>query len=118
VTTPSALPYWLEPVVGAFLAGLPAKRCSFLLLPAYPCVHFVAGGGYYRAIYGEVPDDPSAYPWCVGERWIFYQDLVTSVKVTDLKSSVGACPTQWDRIEGQYDENNNTIPPPNTMWSW
>ena len=36
-------------------------------------------GAYYTKVYGEVPSDPSAYPWCVGDGWLFYDDIISAL---------------------------------------
>lgn len=38
--------------------------------------------------------------------------------MTDIPKSVGQCPTNGGKTEGQYYVQNNQLSPPSVMWSW
>ena len=49
---------------------------------------------------------------------MFYKSALESAKVTDIPQSVGRCPTNKGKTEGQFYEENNQLSPPNVAWSW
>merc|ERR1712137_482814 len=76
-------------------------------------------GNYFTAVYGSLPNASSAYPFCVGDFWMFYDKLLETYNVTDIPSVVGICPTEGGKVNGQrYSAKANAYWPPTTSWSW
>ena len=80
-------------------------------------------GAYYTKIYGEVPSDPSAYPWCVGDGWMFYDDIIRALNITNIPKLVGECPSHGGKRDGdRYTalgvRSASYCWPKNTSWSW
>ena len=73
---------------------------------------------YVTAVYGAVPDDSAAYPWCMGDLWMFYAEELAAASVTDMPPSVGKCPTDGGLIAGQHYEQHSYLAPANITWSW
>ena len=71
----------------------------------------------FQAVYGGAPTSPSAYPLCVGDAWMFYDDIIETQNITDIPQSVVVCPTNAS-AEGQRYWANNNIPPQDVSWSW
>jgi hypothetical protein len=75
-------------------------------------------GDYMKAVYGSIPT--SGYPMCIGDFWMFYDTILTKSGVTGKKipASVGTCPTNKGKTEGQHYGENNKLSPPSVSWSW
>ena len=71
----------------------------------------------YQAVYGGVPTSPSEYPLCIGDAWMFYDDIIESQNITDIPQSVVVCPTNAS-ADGQRYWTNNNLPPRDVSWSW
>ena len=70
-----------------------------------------------QAVYGGVPKSSSAYPLCVGDSWMFYDDIINASNITDIPKSVVVCPSIIS-AEGQRYWTNNNLSPPWVSWSW
>ncbi|KAL1528808.1 hypothetical protein AB1Y20_010132 [Prymnesium parvum] len=73
---------------------------------------------YLTRVYGGVPDDPHAYPWCMGELWMFYTHALLASGVSDAPALVGKCPTDGGRHPAQHYEQHSYLSPLNVSWSW
>lgn len=71
-----------------------------------------------KTVYGSVPQAASAYPMCMGDFWMFYDDVLKSAGVANVPASVGTCPTNKGQTEGQHYAQNNNLSPPHVSWSW
>ena len=49
---------------------------------------------------------------------MFYTSVLSSAGVKDIPKSVGKCPTNSGKTEGQYYAQNNKLSPANVAWSW
>jgi len=70
-------------------------------------------GNYFKSLYGSVPN--TGFPLCIGDFWMFYDNLVAQHGVK-IPKSVGACPNV--NQAGSRYTNNNKISPPGVSWSW
>jgi len=77
-----------------------------------------AWSSYVSSVYGAVPQNASAYPWCTGDAWMFYEVGLADAGVKDAPASVGACPTSGGTVAGERYELNNRFGPANVTWSW
>ena len=73
-------------------------------------------GAYLKDVYGGVPQAAS-YPWCMGDFWVVYTDRLQAHGITPPKS-VGECPTDGGKSEGQFYTVNNQFQPSNIAWVW
>ena len=76
-------------------------------------------GEYLRLVYGEVPQDPSLYPWCTGDMWLYYSNELNASRVTDIPALAEECPTAKNQtVSGQRYGINNGLSPKGISWSW
>lgn len=101
--------------------GLSAASC----LGGWPSFHSAAHlsahpawASYITKVYGSVPSDASAYPWCMGDMWMFDTGAVLAAGISDFPQSIGMCPTSVGATEGQQYKQNSRIQPLNVTWSW
>lgn len=53
---------------------------------------------------------------CIGDFWMFYDDVLQSTGVSKIPQTHGKCPDR--KKEGSRYTNNNKISPPKVSWSW
>ena len=81
-------------------------------------------GTYITNVYGEIPQDATLYPWCMGDQWMFYDTLLNASNVTDIPPIPAICPminttlNVTDAPEGQRYAQNNPFSPEHLSWSW
>lgn len=85
-----------------------------------------AWGDYLVMVYGELPWD-EVFPLCMGDFWMFYDQLLKNAGVTDIPDFAGGCPPQgtiYD-VDGQriwrnnaYDPKNKGGDPGSVSWVW
>jgi len=75
---------------------------------------------YITRVYGAVPEDSSAYPYCMGDHWLFYSDVLSNARLTArIPESVGDCPSSVHAsAEGELYSENSVLAPMGTVWSW
>lgn len=86
--------------------------------PSLAALQNNAWGNYFKTVYGAIPTDPSFYPLCLGDLWMFYTTVMTSSKVAGVPKSVGTCPSKGGKTAGEYYAKNNQFSPPGVAWSW
>ena len=74
-------------------------------------------GAYFTKIYGAAPPDGADYPFCIGNLWVLYSDTIAKLGIKTPKS-VGTCPTNGGKTEGQVYNVNNNFSPQNMIWIW
>jgi hypothetical protein len=75
-------------------------------------------GKYINEIYGGIPQDPTLYPWCMGDLWMLYQDRISAYKITKLPKVTGTCPSAKGKTPAQLYQVNNQFQPSNSLWIW
>jgi hypothetical protein len=73
---------------------------------------------YFQAVYGQVPSDPSFYPLCLGDLWMFHTNTMQDSGVTGVPPLHGPCPGNNAKIPGRYYGHMSGLQPPNVAWSW
>jgi len=71
---------------------------------------------YIQDVYGAVPQN-AQYPWCMGDLWALYSDRITAHGIK-TPASVGKCPTNDGKTNGQLYSVNNQFQPSNMEWIW
>ena len=105
--------------VQAVALPLPPPRCrgNWPLFANRTILQNSLWGEYFRAVYGSAPPNGSAYPLCVGDLWMIYDDIVESLNITDIPEVVGHCPKNFSAA-GQRYRNPLKYWPSKVSWIW
>jgi hypothetical protein len=74
-------------------------------------------GRYFQEVYGNVPSDNKSYPLCIGDLWMFYENILDRTQPR-IPTSVGQCPTDCGMMQMQRYDQNNMFSPHGVTWSW
>ena len=68
-----------------------------------------AWAAYITRVYGSIPTDATAYPWCMGDLWLFYSDELAMHGAGSVPELVGDCPTEGGKVAAQHYRKNSKL---------
>jgi len=87
-------------------------------------VWYTPWADYLTMVYGELPSE-DAFPLCMGDFWMFYEELLSKAGVVDIPEIKSDCPQNVYKWDGQrYWRNNDYDPtisrgkPGSVSWVW